>query len=62
MRSAQRRCLQREFANGTVIYNPLNNNKPVTVKFDTKRKRASDGTQGTEFSVPSYDGDLFLKP
>ena len=53
---------QREFANGTVIYNPLSNSKAVTVKFATPRKRASDGTQSTEFSVPSCDGDLFLKP
>ena len=35
---------QREFANGTVIYNPLKNDKPVTVKFNTKpRVRRGSG-------------------
>ncbi len=52
---------QREFERGTVIYNPLNNKKAVRVKFDSSRKRVSDGTKAAEFSVESYDGDIFLK-
>jgi len=51
---------QREFAGGTVIYNPINN-QPVTVKFTEDRKRVSDGGRGREFTVPDYDGDIFLK-
>jgi hypothetical protein len=51
---------QREFTSGTVIYNPISN-KPVTVRFDEQRKRASDGTSGKEFTVNDYDGEIFLK-
>jgi hypothetical protein len=52
---------QREFERGTVIYNPLDNRKPVRVKFASSRTRVADGTKGTEFSVESYDGEIFLK-
>ena len=52
---------QREFAAGSVIYNPLDNAKAVTVKFKTPRKRVSDGSKGTEFTVENCDGDIFLK-
>ena len=44
-----------------MIYNPLDNAKPVTVRFETPRKRVSDGSNGTEFTVANYDGDIFLK-
>jgi hypothetical protein len=46
---------------GTVIYNPLNNAKAVTVKFKMPRQRVSDGSKGTEFTVENCDGDIFLK-
>ena len=52
---------QREFAAGTVIYNPLDNARAVTVKFKMSRRRASDQTKGTEFTVENSDGDIFLK-
>jgi hypothetical protein len=51
---------QREFTGGTVIYNPISN-KPVMVTFAGPHKRVSDGSEGREFSVPDYDGEIFLK-
>ena len=51
---------QREFTGGTVIYNPFKN-RPVTVTFEGARKRVSDGKTGQEFTVPDYDGGIFLK-
>jgi hypothetical protein len=51
---------QREFTGGTVIYNPIKNQR-VSVKFDQPHKRVSDGEAGTEFAVQDYDGDIFLK-
>ena len=52
---------QREFAAGTVIYNPLDNPNAVTVKFGTQCTRVSDGSKGIEFTVEKCDGDIFLK-
>jgi hypothetical protein len=52
---------QREFTGGTVIYNPINNPASVKVTFAGEHKRASDGTVGREFTVESYDGEIFLK-
>jgi len=51
---------QREFTGGTVVYNPIKN-QPVTVTFVEDRKRVSNGSRGREFTVPDYDGDIFLK-
>lgn len=51
---------QREFGGGTVIYDPMSNGA-VTVRFDTPRQRASDGSRGTSFAVPDCDGDIFLR-
>ncbi len=51
---------QREFSNGTVIYNPLGN-PTVTVTFAEDRRRVSDNSVGRSFTVQDCDGDLFLK-
>jgi hypothetical protein len=51
---------QREFSNGTVIYNPLGN-RTVAVTFAEDRQRVSDGSRGRRFQVQECDGDIFLK-
>ena len=49
---------QREFTNGTVIYNPKGNgNKSIT--FAETRKSAATGTESTTFTVNENDGDIF---
>ena len=50
----------REFEHGTVVYNHYGNTA-VDVTFNETRKRASDGTVGTTFTVNGRDGDIFLK-
>jgi len=49
----------REFEGGIVVYNHYGNGD-VTVKFDTKVKRSSDGTTGTEFTLKDRDGEIFI--
>ena len=49
----------REYASGTVIYNP-NGNQTIGVTFETERKRLSDGTVQKTFSLQDADGDVFL--
>ena len=52
-------ALLREFEHGTVVYNEWQNGT-VTVRFDSPKKRASDGREGTEFQLQDADGDIFL--
>jgi hypothetical protein len=50
---------QREFSNGTAIYNPVSNFKR-TITFNEDRVRVSDGTTGNNFIINYLDGDIFL--
>jgi hypothetical protein len=51
---------ERDYDNGTVIYNPIGN-KAVTVKFKEPRTSAATGKSGTVFTVSPEDGDIFLQ-
>lgn len=51
----------REFTGGTVVYNH-HRNAPATVTFPAPRRRVSDGTTGTTFTVADADGDIFVQP
>lgn len=50
---------QREYTNGTVIYNPKGNGQR-TAGFGQNRIRASDNTTAASFSINEKDGDIFL--
>lgn len=52
---------QREFSGGIVVYNHYRN-VPITVTFDSPRRRVSDGTVGTSFKLQDADGDIFVRP
>jgi hypothetical protein len=52
--------VMREFTKGTAVYNP-HGNKSVVVKFRSKHTQASTGRKDVQFTVPSRDGDIFLK-
>lgn len=52
--------VRREFANGTVVYNPLGN-KAVTVTFPEERRSAATGKPAKNHDLDSADGDIFLK-
>lgn len=56
---ADNELFQREFDNGTVIYNQMGNGTQ-TITFSQQRTRVSTGTTGTSFQVNDNDGDLFL--
>lgn len=49
----------RRFEGGVVIYNPLKNGE-VQVEFDSPRRRAYTGDEGTRFRLQDCDGDVFL--
>lgn len=49
---------QREYDGGSVVVNPTA--RVVTVSFAGERKDSSTDQVGTEFSVPGYDGRIFL--
>ncbi|MDP8243111.1 MAG: putative glycoside hydrolase [Candidatus Hinthialibacter antarcticus] len=51
---------QREFERGAAVYNPMGNTE-IKITFNETRTRLSTGEQGTVFSIPPLDGDLFLK-
>jgi hypothetical protein len=51
----------REFTGGTVVYNH-HRNAPATITFTTPRKRVSDSTVGTAFTLIDADGDIFIQP
>ncbi len=50
---------QREFTNGTAVYNPVSNTQR-NIKFKEKRIRVSNGTAGNNFFIKSMDGDIFI--
>lgn len=51
----------REFSGGTVVYNHYRN-ATATVTFPTPRKRLSDNSVATTFTIPDADGDIFITP
>lgn len=51
---------QREFENGSVVYNPTGNNT-ITVNFDSKYTSTSTGISSTTHQLKAYDGDLFIR-
>ncbi len=51
----------REFTGGTVVYNH-HRNAPATVTFPTPRRRISDNTVATSFTLQDADGDIFISP
>jgi hypothetical protein len=53
------RAIQREFDNGTVVYNPIAN-QPVQTSFGAARCSAATGQVATTFVLDSLDGDLYL--
>ncbi len=53
-------AMTREFANGTVVYNPMGN-QPVTITFDESRSSVATGKRARIHTVCPCDGDLFLK-
>jgi hypothetical protein len=53
-------AFQREFAGGTVVYNPQGN-RTVMVTFPSARTSAATGGSADRFTVDGMDGDLFLK-
>ncbi len=50
----------REYANGTVIYNP-EQNKMIKQEFNEAHKSMATGKFGTIFEIPPKDGDIFIK-
>ncbi|HNX35690.1 MAG TPA: hypothetical protein PKM57_13745 [Kiritimatiellia bacterium] len=53
-------AMTREFANGTVTYNPMGN-QPVTITFGEPRSSRATGKRARIHTVGPCDGDLFLK-
>lgn len=51
---------QRQFDNGTVVYNPRGN-QPVTVTFPEDRTSLAGGVRGRKHVLPAADGDIYLK-
>lgn len=49
----------REFAKGTVVYNPMGN-RTVTVSFDKPKTSAATGTRAREHSIAPGDGDIYM--
>jgi hypothetical protein len=52
-------AFEREFEQGTVVYNPIDN-RPIEVTFDAPRRSAVSGQVASSFVLDSFDGDLFL--
>lgn len=49
----------RDFTAGTAVFNPYGN-KPVTITLPKPHKSMATGMMGTTFTVPAYDGDIFV--
>lgn len=49
----------REFSNGTVVVNTTG--APVQVTFGENRRDVSTGTVGTNFTIPLYDGRIYMR-
>jgi hypothetical protein len=52
---------QREYENGTVVYNPKGNGHSVTVEFSEARISAASGKRGFRFTIEPEDSDIFLR-
>jgi hypothetical protein len=52
---------RRDYQLGTAVSNPPGN-ATITVTFAETRRRLSSGASGTVFSVPAFDGDIFVLP
>jgi len=50
----------REYANATVVYNPMGNG-PVEVTFASARTSRATGKSGATHTLPDCDGDIYLK-
>lgn len=50
----------REYANGTVVYNPMGN-APVTVIFADLNTSRATGKRSRTHALPACDGDIYLK-
>jgi hypothetical protein len=53
------RAYEREFENGTVVYNPIGN-QTVVVTFDNLYKSISTGITSTTHTLSPYDGDIYI--
>jgi hypothetical protein len=53
-------AIQREYSNGSVVYNPETNGHSVTITFSSTRTSAATGRSGMSFAVDPDDGDMFL--
>jgi Hypothetical glycosyl hydrolase family 15 len=52
-------AVQREFEQGTAVYNAIDNSA-VEVKFDAPRRSAATGQVASSFTLAAFDGDLYL--
>jgi hypothetical protein len=52
-------AFEREFEEGTVVYNPVGN-RPVEVTFAAPRRSAASGKVASSFVLDAFDGDLYL--
>jgi hypothetical protein len=52
-------AVQREFEQGTVVYNPIGNSS-VEVTFSTPHRSAASGEVSTSFVLDALDGDLYF--
>ena len=50
---------QREFDNGTAVYNPIGNSA-VTITFPDERRSVTTGKISKTHTLATYDGDIFL--
>lgn len=51
---------QREFVQGTALYNPVGN-PPVSITFDTPRTSAATGRRDSKHTLQGGDGDCYMK-
>jgi hypothetical protein len=51
----------REFENGTVVYNPIDN-RTVSIVFDDVRTSVATGRSAQRHELAALDGDIFLRP
>ena len=55
------KATERDFDNGTAVYNPPGN-KTVTLTFDEQRLSLATGKRAREHALPAADGDIYLNP
>ncbi|UCD49358.1 MAG: hypothetical protein JSW27_17715 [Phycisphaerales bacterium] len=51
---------QRQFEQGTIVYNPMGND-PVEITFDEMRTSRATGQRSRTHTLPACDGDIYLK-